>query len=322
MADGAVLTKNPVLIFKAHGSIPDAMDTLSLASGFEDPVRWEETMLRAYEEATTDPALASLLRRVYLQENREEAFSSFLESGIPGAIATLIERFGITSESQIVDLGCGPGHLAHAMHRLGYRNVSAMDPNSQWHTGTGFLRSIAVDRIDIINDLGSWRKIIGRFNAILSQGTVHHWQHIPQVALDARRTLKPGAFWFAISEFFANTPAALVSLLKAHPTRSRYGSYEWAYPASAYVDLIQSVGFNLVAVIPYFYNRNELLGTMQPVPTDLDVKSLSQLVDERLMMPNGTVELFWEEVDAFRRKEHGNHVFINPQVLIFQRVGI
>ncbi|HXO95639.1 MAG TPA: hypothetical protein VN857_03575 [Chthoniobacterales bacterium] len=38
-------------------------------------------------------------------------------------------------------------------------------------------------------------------------------------------------------------------------------------------------------------------------------------------MPNGTVELFWDEVDGFRRKEHGNYIFTNPQVLIFQRVG-
>jgi hypothetical protein len=33
----------------------------------------------------------------------------------------------------------------------------------------------------------------------------------------------------------------------------RYGTYEWPYPASAYVDLIQSVGLNLEAVLPLRY---------------------------------------------------------------------
>jgi SAM-dependent methyltransferase len=314
--------KNPVLLFKAHGTPDDAMDNMRLTSGFEDPSRWEQTILEAYKEAEREPALAKILSSVYLQENREEAFASFAKSGIPGAIKRLVNRLGIGIESEIADLGCGPGHLAYAMHKLGFQNVTAMEPNKHWYTGTGYLSSIAGDQIHIINDLEAWQKIKGRFDLIVSQGTIHHWQHIPKVALDARRTLKPGAFWCAIKEFFANTPRELVDSLENHPTATRYNSYEWPYPASAYVDLIQSVGFNLVSVIPYFYNQNELVGSMAPVPGDVDIPALSAAVDKQLMQPGGTVDSFWEEVDIFRRQEHGNHIFVNPQALIFQRIAI
>jgi hypothetical protein len=120
-----------------------------------------------------------------------------------------------------------------------------------------------------------------------------------------------------ISEFFANTPREFLALVNGHPTASRYHSYEWAYPASAYVDLVQTSGFNLVGVIPQKYHGNEFLG--YSVPNDPD---LSLWVDENLISPNGTVEAFWSEVDAFRRSCSGNHNYMTPQVLIFQRIGV
>jgi 2-polyprenyl-3-methyl-5-hydroxy-6-metoxy-1,4-benzoquinol methylase len=313
--------KRPVMVFRDPGRIDDELDVLAVAEMFEDPRRWEEAMNGAFAAARTDASLAEALRSAYLEEDRVEAFERFRASSQARAVAEFIARFGVGPDSAVCDLGCGPGHLAHALAGRGFNAVSAMDPNGEWYTGTGLLKSVAGGRIEIINELREWRRIRGRFDAIVSQGTIHHWQHIPLVALDARRTMKPGAFWFAFSEFFANTARELAQAVATHPTASRLGSYEWAYPASAYADLIQSVGFALVAVVPYFYRRNELVGSMRPAPPDLDVAALERKVDRGLVALGGSVEMFWGEVDKFRRQAHGHRLFTEPQVMVFQRVA-
>jgi SAM-dependent methyltransferase len=294
---------------------------MTLASSFEDPARWENTIRYAQQEARNDKALAALLRSIYLQEDRREAFENFHISEIPDAISSFIVRFGVWKHSAICDLGCGPGHLAYALSKRRFENISAMDPNGEWNTGTGYLRSVANNRINIINDQKVWRSIRGKFDAIVSQATIHHWQHIPLVATDARRTMKPGAVWFAFSEHFANSPREFVNAINSHPTASRYGSYEWAYPPSAYVDLIQSVGFTLIAAIPYFYRNNEIIGSMREVPADIDPKKLTDDVD-RSLLSGETVECFWNEVDMFRRQDHGNRIYTEPQVLVFRRTAV
>jgi 2-polyprenyl-3-methyl-5-hydroxy-6-metoxy-1,4-benzoquinol methylase len=313
--------RSPIAIYKPHGDSNDEIDALKFWDAFEDPCRWEQAMKIAHQEAKGDPELANVLKSAYLQENRAEAFETYFGSPIPQAVAKLFARFGINDQSEIVDLGCGAGHCAHALHRLGFKRISAMDPNSEWFTGTGYLKSIAGDAINIINDLEVWRRTIARYDAVVSSGTIHHWRHIPMVALDARRAMKPGAFWIALSEFTAPTSRDLALLLKNHPTASRYKSYEWPYPASAYVDLIQSVGFNLVAVIPHFYDKNSLIGWTRPIPKDLDVDELYRSTSDNLAKPYGTVEMFWREVDSLRRGTIGSYLFTDPQALIFQRVA-
>jgi len=195
-----------------------------------------------------------------------------------------------------------------------------MDPSDQ---STAYLASVAGKRIEIINDLERWRSIRGRYDALVSMATIHHWQHIPWIALEARRTMKSGAYWFAVMEWFANTPKEFLMAMTHHPTRERYKCYEWAYPASAYVDLIQSVGFNLAAAVPLHYRRNVFRYPPDAVqiPDTIDQDALNDIVDRHLMGPNGTAEMFWAEVDARRRKP-GLRLLTRPQVLVFQREDV
>jgi 2-polyprenyl-3-methyl-5-hydroxy-6-metoxy-1,4-benzoquinol methylase len=317
----AAMSRQPIVIARPPGVCPDDMDTLGMTDGFEDPKQWEATILQAFKDAETDADLADVLGYAHLQQDRAASFARFFNSPVPLAIKKLLDRLNVHRDAAIADVGCGPGHMAHAMSRLGYRNLTAMDPNEQWFTGTGYLKSLRDHDISIVNDLARWRGMCGRYDAVISSGTVHHWQHIPQVAVDTRRVMRPGAYWLMISEFIANSPRELVANLKGHPTATRYHSYEWPYPASAYVDLVQSVGLNLVAVIPHYYNNNEFLGWSLPVPPELP-PDFSRQVDDALLAPGGTVDAFWDEVDAFRRKDEGWRYFTSPQVFVFQRVGI
>ena len=58
----------------------------------------------------------------------------------------LLHRLGTSRQTPIADVGCGRGHAAHAMFKLGYERVTAMDPNAEWFTGTGYLRNYYLKR--------------------------------------------------------------------------------------------------------------------------------------------------------------------------------
>jgi SAM-dependent methyltransferase len=307
----------PVITGRPIGRERDEIDALHVQDSFENPEIWEKTLRRVFLDAQSDPELAKCLRDNHLVENREEAFASFDGSGIPQAITRFASRFGICQDSVVCDLGCGPGQMTYALRKMGFRHVTAMDPNGEWLTGTGYLKSLDLG-VEIVNDLAEWRQTYHRFDAIFSQATIHHWQHIPLVAIDARRALKPGGYWFASREAYANYPAEFMRSLVNHMIASRYGSYEWSYPASAYVDLIQSVGFELVAVAPWFYDKDSIIGVTREAPLDAD--ALDTLVND--VGSGRSVEEFWKEVDHFRRSDHGHRVFTQPQMLVFRRIGI
>ncbi|MFH0342330.1 MAG: hypothetical protein ACHBNF_09425 [Chromatiales bacterium] len=59
---------------------------------------------------------------------------------------------------------------------------------------------------------------------------------------------------------------------------------------------------------------------MKPKPDDLDVEQFSRVVDEKRVTLGGTVDMFWAEVDQFRRQDHGNRLFTDPQCFVFQWV--
>ncbi|MCT0199210.1 class I SAM-dependent methyltransferase [Synechococcus sp. CS-1325] len=306
-----------VIVSAPSGSFPDDLDCFQM-NGYEDPGEWEAAMKRAFIEARSDAEVAQLLRTHYLEENVAASFVAYRESGVPEAVDGLLKRLGLSLQTPVADIGCGRGHAAHAMARLGYEKLTAMDPNDEWYTGTGFLRSLDDHNIRIVNHVDEWGKLGGSFGAIISSGTVHHWHHIPQIAIDTRRAMQPGGYWLMIAEYFANSARDLVDGLNSHPTATRYGSFEWAYPASAYVDLIQASGFLLVGVIPLHY-RGALFYSGCELPFD---DKLDQWVDANLTLPGGTVEEFWSEVDAWRRGIGVARNYTVPQVLIFKRVQI
>lgn len=309
------LIRPPVNVSAPLGAYPDDMDRLRIG-GFEDPTEWEEAMKRAYAEAKTDPEVAQLLKTHYLREDVGESFANFRNSGVTEVVDELLRRLGVGRQTPIADIGCGRGHAAHAMYKIGYENMTAMDPNDKWYTGTGYLQSLTDHSIRVVNSLDEWDQLGGQFGAIISSGTVHHWQHIPQIAIGTRRAMQPGGYWLMMAEYFANSARELINGLNSHPTATRYGSFEWAYPASVYVDLVQSSGFLLVGVVPLFY-RGALIFSGCQLPVD---KELDQWVDDNLTQPEGTVEAFWTEVDGWRRGTAKTRNYTVPQVLVFQRV--
>lgn len=314
----ALTRKDAVQVEPHIGCESDALDNLTLYNDDKSLFR-DELLKRIAQDAKDDPDVASLVDTYHLTGPLSEQIEAYIGQGSAQELAALMARFGIDKCSTIADVGCGLGWIALALDRLGYKNLTAMDPSED---STAYLRESNDHQIEVITSLDEWRTIKHRFDALVSLATVHHWQHIPWISLEARRTMKPGAYWFAAMEWFADTPAEFLQAMITHPTRERYQLYEWAYPVSAYVDLIQSVGFQLVAVIPQGYKKNAFLSVSDGSPTpNLDQDAFDAFVNEHLTGPNGTVELFWAEVDQQRRKPRRRQ-FTRPQVLIFQRQGL
>ncbi len=318
----ALSRPDPVQIETRPGEASDKMDQIVLVKDLENSDRFgEETWLRMLEDSRTVPEIASMFEAYGLWETLPVQFERFFGLGVVQALAELMGRFGITHSHSIADVGCGLGWLPFSLDRLGYKNLAAMEPTRH---AVDYLKQATEDRIEIITDLDIWRGIRHQFDALISVATIHHWDHIPWIALEARRTMKPGAYWFVVMEWFADTPAEFIQAMETHPTRVRYHQYEWAYPASAYVDLIQSVGFSMNAVIPCYYRNNQFLtvASQAPTPSEVDQRKLDELVDNHLTGPNGTVEMFWAELDANRRGYSGYKLFTRPQVMVFKRVAV
>jgi SAM-dependent methyltransferase len=316
----------------AIGVPGDALDTMSFLGGFENPDRYEDTMEKIYADAKSDESLAYTLKHACLEENVAASFDFYLNSTVPAAVIKLMSLFGVDKKSAVVDVGCGRGHAAYALHKNGFTHLAAMDPNSCHATGTGYLASLPDHGIRIVNDIAEWRKINSQFDAALSTSTVHHWGHIPHGAIDLRRTLKPGGYWFMITEYFANNGSEFVSLLNDHPIAKRYGTYEWPYPASVYADLIQGVGFDLAAVIPLHYDSNKFYFVPLPQPHAFDGAKFTRNVDKLLRRRGATVNAFWDEVNDFRSYDlprsnpsyelYTKRFYTNPQVMVFQRRAV
>ena len=316
----------------APGLGEDPIDHMAFLGGFESADRYEETIERIYKDAEEDAQIALTLRLASLERDVPSSLDFYSDSRVPDAIVRLLEMYGIGKSSSIVDVGCGRGHATYALMKRGFETLAAMDPNGNYSTGTGYLATQYADRVAVINSFDEWRSILGRFDAAISTSTVHHWPNIPHGAVDLRRTLKPGGYWFMITEYYANTPQEFFALLDNHPFAKRYGTYEWPYPASAYVDLVESVGMKLVAVVPQHYRGNTFYTADIPPPArKLDTERFSDKVD-RLLEKGGTVKQFWREVEHYRRKPmktknagydiYAKRYYTNPQVMVFQRVAV
>jgi len=307
----------------ASGHVPDELDSFHPEGAFEDPDRMEEVYLDGMRDAENDPEGQRRIEIFHEHKDRKIAFASFAASALPRAKAAFLARFGLSVESDIVDVGCGSGRLVYTLHKLGYKRLCAMDPNRNYYSGTGYLSEVAASDVTIINDIDAWRRdFVGRFDAVITQATIHHWPHIGLGALDVRRNLKPRGYWFAFDEFFAASPREFITAMKGHAGR-KYNCYEWAYPAPVYVDLLQSVGVALVAVIPLHYRGNELIRYKPEVPSGLDLKALDAAVDASALAGE-TVDMFWREVDDVRRgrRAAADGLFTKPQVLVFQRIDV
>lgn len=186
---------SPPLLRYAPGEPDDEIDQLAFDDHFEDPGAYERAIAELIARAEVDPDARELLIQTRMHPDRADVFRRFYAAGTHRELIRLMRYFGIDEQARLCDVGCGPGYTAWSLYRDGFKHVAAMDPNGSYITGTGYLAE-ATPEINIIGSMDEWARGSRNLDAIVSKATVHHWQHIPQGAIQVRRNLKPGGLWF------------------------------------------------------------------------------------------------------------------------------
>ena len=282
----------------------------------ENPERHEAII--AAQQDDPAPAIQKLLHSIYLEKDRAGAFKRFHDGLEFRTIRKLLDRFGVRKDARILEIGGGAGFLAWALSAAGYSDVSLLEPNGQYTTGTGYLRSRTdAGAIRIHNDLKTWHAGPDRYDVVITKNCIHHFLNMAQAAASIRQKLTPAARWFAFREQFADTPQELYGLFATHPYSQAHGLYEWSYPASHYVEAIEIAGFGLQAAVPSGY-ANNTLGTYQEYPGGPEIQHLTAQIDDLLTKnPQGTVTAFWEEVLRNRFQNGTARFFTRPQLMVF-----
>ena len=298
----------------------DAADRLAIHSLVEDPARWEAMIRAEIERGRSDPAARAVVESIYCDEDREAAFERFRRGPELARIAGLLDRIGVPKDARICEIGGGAGWLGWALHHLGYRRLEMLEPNDQWISGTGYLRTRAdAAAIRIWNDLDAFYADPGRYDLVLTHNCVHHFRSIGYVAAAIRQKIAPGQRWLMMREWYADSAEELYRRLREHPYSQRYGVFEFPYPASHYVEGVEMAGFSLSLLVPAGYANGLLDGTGEDeggARARLRTRALDALIEAA---PAATVEMYRAELFANRYLGRRMRRFTRPQAMVFTR---
>jgi hypothetical protein len=229
------------------------LDTLRLIRALrEEPRAKASAMAQEHELAAHDATVRDFLETFYLEADRERSFDRFLRSPLPGdAIAAIQHFFGDRRDIAICEIGGGNGFLTAALYREGYVDIDVVEPDASQVTGTGYLRSLSeFSPIGVFNDLEAWYNAPKRYDLILSNACIHHFDNPAVVATQVRMKANENARWLALTEYFAVDFEDALSQLYNHRHAMLYGLYEWAYSARLYSEMLRSAGFALTEIAP------------------------------------------------------------------------
>lgn len=89
----------------------------------------------------------------------------------------------LSKNTRILDVGCGAGHLLHALRELGFVNVLGIDPFN--HADIHYPNGLRIERRDIFSEQGEWDVVMFH----------HSFEHLPKQRLHLQKAfdiLKPG----------------------------------------------------------------------------------------------------------------------------------
>jgi 2-polyprenyl-3-methyl-5-hydroxy-6-metoxy-1,4-benzoquinol methylase len=283
----------------------------------------EEAIKKEIELAKIDPATKTLLEAIYIDEDRASSFQRFCSSREYRALFNEIFRHtGGNLDAKICEVGAGPGFLSVALAMSGFKNVSILEPNSEWTTGTGFIADTAQQHgVSIWNDLDSWYSSDELYDFIITKACVHHFDNVSKVAAEIRCKIASDGKWLMFDEYFANSTEDLFLALLDHSYVTKYRLYEWPYSAALYVDLIQLVGYKLDEVIPTRYENNYIArNNLEKVKLSKTVTAITKiLIKLRMTVILFKLERFLDDCFGINRKLR---LFTFPQLFVFKQQKI
>lgn len=284
----------------------------------ESPVLKEETIRKEAELSKTNQNVKILLDHLYLEEDRKLSFQRYCNSQEFKKVYNEIARHVECNwNAKICEIGAGPGFLAVALAKSGFNNVSILEPNNAWITGTGFIADSAHKYgVHVWNTLDDWYASDEFYDLIITKACVHHFDNISKVAAEIRCKISGNGKWLMFDEYFVNSADELYSALVNHVHVVKYGQYEWPYSASLYVGLIQLVGYKLIEVLPNRYENNYIV---RNISGNIKLTKVVTILSKILIKFKMTVFAFKIEdfiCNGFITNKF--RLFTAPQLLVFR----
>jgi hypothetical protein len=219
------------------------------------------------------------------------------------------------------EIGAGSGYLSWALIKAGFEDLTILEPNTHYVTGTGYLTSRPdAQTINCFSSEQCWYEDGRIYDNILTHNCIHHFRGIGYVAACIRTKMRPNARWFALREWYADTAAETYERLLAHPYALKYGVYEFPYSSLQMTQAIEAAGFRLEGVLPAGY-RDDVLAQYVPVLEHHRARDLA--LDLLLSRRPGVL------ADLYRLEHILNActpahlaLFTRPQLMVFRRVEV
>ena len=261
----------------------------------ESPDAKEAAILEENRLSLSDQVLQDFLHIHHMQSDRHASLNEFLDSAFAQRIIPVIERFCNGNKSlAICEIGAGDGFLALALIKSGFSNIDILEPSSKSITGTGFLRDLdAAKQITIYNDLESWYGSNKRYDIIITNACIHHFQNPLFILSQIRLKSHLQTIWLAFWEYFAVDYADTITQLLNHRHATLYGLYEFPYSHQFYRQMFNYAGFRPLEIEPNnSYIEMVLLGKLSHVSI---VKKIGRLASKFLC----SVHMTWEIYNIF-----------------------
>ena len=297
------------------------LDELELFGLREDPNVSESMILNETKRSIEDPIAKMVLESTYWEPDRDGAFGRFLKSRDFKTTLALLQGWGVQETDAIVEIGAGSGFLAWALHRSGFQDLSLLEPNANWVTGTGYLQSRAdATNLKIENSIEAWYQNLIRYDHVLTRNCIHHFPNMTWIAASIRKKLKEHGNWFVIREPFVDSSKEWYLFMQGHPFSQKYKIFEFACPSSQYISAIELAGFKLKAVVPAHYENDCLSLFSEEVGSKWNQRQSALLTWVFRKYPKLTVAFY--RVESFLPRFIKNRLrwFTRPQVLWFERV--
>ena len=308
-------------ILSTERVLPQNLDDLELFGLREDPYISESMILNETKRASEDPIAKLVLESTYWEPDRDCAFDRFLKSRDFNTTLALLQGWGVQETDSIVEIGAGSGFLAWALHRSGFQDLSILEPNSNWVTGTGYLRSRAdATNLKIENSIAAWYENPIRYEHVLTRNCIHHFPNMTWIAACIRGKLKANSNWFVIREPFVDSSREWYRFMQSHPFSQKYKIFEFACPSSHYINAIELAGFRLKAVVPANFENNCLSQYSEIAGSKWNQRQSAILTWLLGKHPKLSVAAYRIETSLPSSIRNWLRWFTRPQVLWFQRV--
>lgn len=212
---------------------------------------WEETI----EYIRTKPEYEFLVEKAYFDANLSLNVERFRKSSEFEETVSLIEKYNISGNKRILDVGCGNGISCIAFALLGY-DVVAVEPDPSSTIGAGAIRKLKEEyNLSNIEIYEAFAEDISfesnSFDIVYVRQAMHHANDLTKFVSELGRVLKKGGILVTIRDHVIFDQYDKENFLAVHPLQKFYGG-ENAFTPKEYREAMTHSGLEVLLELKYY----------------------------------------------------------------------